>query len=382
LGTISKPAYICSLSFIPLDERKAFVLYKLNIMKYIQTLGLALLFFAACSNPTETPDTPRRSGIPELDAIEDKVNAQPNDTALQTLRFKVLINLEKYKDAVQNAELLIRLDSTQERFYRFLAEAYFEDNQSKPALQTLELAVQKFPKNTYLILSLAEMNLIVKEYDKGLVILDKALQLSPYDARAYFIKGQIFKEKGDTIQALAAFQTVTQQDPDNLDAYLQLAELCEKQNKPIALDYYANALAIDSSNETALLGKAQYYHQRGQLDKAAVIYEACIVAHPLLAEAPYNLGLLLLEQADKAKSKELYEKAFKRFDLATKNELQFGEAYYYKGLVSEKLGNLDAAKRDYQNAINMGEKLGFAKSALDKLNGSDRLPAKPRMSPL
>jgi tetratricopeptide (TPR) repeat protein len=350
-------------------------------MKYIQTLGLALVFFAACTNPTENPDTPRRSGIPELDAIEDKVNAQPNDTALQTVRFKVLMNLEKYKDAVQNAELLIRLDSTQERFYRFLAEAYFEDNQSKPALQTLELAVSKFPKNTYLALSLAEMNLIVKEYEKGLIILDKILELSPYDARAYFIKGQIFKEKGDTTQALAAFQVVTQQDPDNLDAYLQLAELCEKQNKPIALDYYANALAIDSSNETALLGKAQYYHQRGQLDKAAVIYEACIVAHPLQAEAPYNLGLLLLEQADKAKSKELYEKAFKRFDLATKNELQFGEAYYYKGLVSEKLGNLDAAKRDYQNAINMGEKLGLAQPALDKLNGSDTLPVKPRMSP-
>lgn len=307
-------------------------------------------------------------GVPEVDAITEKILQSPNDTTLYIARYKALMNIEEFERAIRDAEKLRQLDSNNLAYYRFLANAYFDNNQSLPAIKTLESAIAKHPNDIYTKLSLAEMHLIVEAHDQSLVILDNLLKDNPYNTQIMYMRGLVLKDRKDTMQALQAFQNVVQQDADHLEAYLQLSELSDALNNPIALQYIDNALRIDSVNQVALMKKAQYFHQRGKLDEAIVWYQKNIEAHPLVAEPAYNLGLLYLEQGDATKDKKKYELAHKYFHIATQNDVQFGEAYYYRGLASEKLGKINEARQDYENAIAMGEQLGLAEKALEQLN--------------
>ena len=65
---------------------------------------------------------------------------------------------------------------------------------------------------------------------------------------------------------------------------------------------------------------------------------------------------------------EMSFKYFFRFDIAVKYDPQFGDAYYFKGLSSEKLGNLENAIRDYKNAAANNNRFGRAEAALERLN--------------
>lgn len=310
---------------------------------------------------------------PEVAVWTEKIKASPRDTALYVARYKALIDAELHELAVEDAKMLISLDSTKVSYYRMLSNAYFEGNDSRQAIKIMQKAAERFDKDIYTRLALAEMHLVVQEYEQSRIVLDNILKLEPFNASARFMLGQLAKEQGDTMGALVQYQQVVEQDADHHDAYIQLGKLCDGLNRPIALQYFDNALRIDSNSMVALMSKAQYYHQRGQFDEALIIYNKGVNAQPLNAEVQYNMGLLYIERSDlaaakdKALSADYLERARKHFETATKCDVLFGEAYYYLGLAFEKQGKLSDAVRNYENAIRMGESLGLSQAALDRL---------------
>jgi tetratricopeptide (TPR) repeat protein len=342
---------------------------KKNALKWFSNAVLAFCLSACASEVKNTQNEQNKLlGIPEIDAFTEKIAKNPSDTALHHARAKVALQLEEFPLALADAEFLVRADSSKVDYFRLLADVYYESKQIQPCMDVLELTAKKFPKDIYTKLSLAEMQLILSEYDKSLITLDEIAKISPYNSEAMFLRGIVLKDKGDTLQSLAAFQEVVQQNGEHLEAYLQLAELNMSKNNPLALQYLNNALRIDSNNLVALSKKSYYFHNLGQFKNALEWYEKSTVAHPLDADVAYNKGLLLLDESEKNKDNKLLQQAYNSFKLATKNDVQFGEAYYYRGFCAEKLGNLEEAKNDYENAVAMNEKFGYAKEALKRLN--------------
>lgn len=312
------------------------------------------------------------TGLPEVDVWTEKIGKSPKDTALYVSRYKVLMEVGDFARAVADGRKLVELDSTNVRFYRLLADAHFDNNDSRQAIKTLQQARERFAGDIYTRLKLAEMHLIVNEFEQSRIELDNLLKIEPYNTGALYMLGQLAKEQGDTMGALLQFQRVVEQDAEHHDAYIQLGKLADELGKPIALQYFDNALRIDSNSLVALLNKAQYYHQRGEFDAALVIYNKAVLAHPQEESVQYNMGLLYMERAelsakDKAKAAEYLEKARKSFDNATKFAVDFGEAYYYLGLCYEKQGKMADARRHYENAVQMQEELGLAEAALARL---------------
>jgi tetratricopeptide (TPR) repeat protein len=341
-------------------------------------LGVILLLQAACGEKQAVAGTTTAAqdsvlvATPEVAVWTEKIKASPRDTALYVARYKALTEAELYELAVEDAKTLISLDSTKVAYYRMLSNAYFDANDSRQGIKVMQKAVDRFDKDIYTRLALAEMHMIVQEYEQSRIVLDNILKLEPFNASARYMLGQLAKEQGDTMGALVQFQQVVEQDAEHHDAYIQLGKLCDGLNRPIALQYFDNALRIDSNSMVALMSKAQYYHQRGQFDEALIIYNKGVNAQPLNAEVQYNMGLLYLERADlaakdKALSADYVERARKHFDTATKCDVLFGEAHYYLGVAFEKQGKISDAVRNYENAIRMGEALGLAQAALDRL---------------
>lgn len=341
-----------------------------NILLKI-AVWISFFLLIACNEPNKTTPDPlaaehgKTTGIPAIDALTQDIKANPNNISLRVARVNAYSEAGLYKEAEEEARRVYEYDKTNWRAARLLAWAYFDNQQSKPALKVLERALELHPDTIPLLLVQSEISLNVKQYNEALTAAEKVLKIQPLNVDGHFMRGLTLKYMGDTINALDNFQTVIEQDADHQEAYLQLAGMFAVRSQKRAIDYYDNVLRIDSTNYHALKGKADFYHQNfteenGLLEKAKVAYERLIIHHPQEPDGTYNYGLLYMELGD-------YTNAAHFFDVATKYDPTFGDAYYYKGEALERQGNYAAAKIAYQNASNNGARFGRAEKALDRL---------------
>lgn len=316
--------------------------------------------FAACGGSGEQPANQlpyKPTGIKPIDQLSEQIVTNPNKAELYFERSKAYYENDLFAESVADAERATQLDSTNPQYYRQLANAYFDNNQSRPAIKTLDKAMAAFPNETYFYLMASEIQLITEQYNEALISVDKLLKLEPYNAEALFMRGQVYKYMGDTLQAMMNYQKAVEQDADHLNSYLQLSILSGKMNHPLSLQYLDNALRIDSINITALMQKAWFFHNQAKYDDAKTWYEKAILHHPQNADPVYNVGHMFLEQAEQMakknpeKAKEFLGQAQKYFDSATKFDATFGEAYYYRGLTKERLGDKEGAWQDYDQAL-------------------------------
>ncbi len=343
-------------------------------------LLVGLLAVVACNEPEKTkPDSlaaehGKMTGIPSIDALTRDIKANPDNISLRVARANAYSNEGLFKEAEEEARRVYEYDKTNWRAARLLAWAYFDNQQSKPALKVLERALELHPDTIPLLLVQSEISLNVKQYNEALTAAEKVLKIQPLHADGHFMRGLTLKYMGDTLSALESFQTVIEQDAEHTEAYLQLGSIFAANKEIIAIEYFDNVLRLDSTNYNALKGKADYYHQNfddnnGLLEKAKAAYERLIVHHPQEPDGTYNYGLLYMELGD-------YEKAEHFFDVATKYDPVFGSAYFYKAEAQERQGNYEAAKITYQNAASNEDsraRKGRAQEALERLAKKDYL---------
>jgi tetratricopeptide (TPR) repeat protein len=98
----------------------------------------------------------------------------------------------------------------------------------------------------------------------------------------------------------------------------------------------------------------------GQFDEAFAIYRNIIRRNPDYSNAFFDMGMIYLEM-------DSLNKAYSNFNLAAKTDPLFVKAYYFRGLTSELLGNIDAAKADYNQASRMAPSYPEPKEALERL---------------
>ena len=333
-------------------------------MKVIQSLFVLAMLLSACQDLKKEPvtfnDYGGLTGIPAIDAITNDIKNDPDNIQLYVERCQAYTNDNFHKEAVRDAEIILSKDSSNWRSYRLLAGCYLDNNESRRALKTLDKGTERFPDNAYLLLVQAEMNHILQQYDQALIATEKIIKFDPFNVEAYFMQGIIFKDMKDTARAVNALQYAVEQNADHIDSYIELAHIFYQLGKPIAVDYFHNALRIDSTNYTALKGLALFHHQIGQLTSAKDIYKKLIYHHPQEADGSYNFGLLFMEE-------ENWSEALRYFDIATKYSPLFAEAYYFKGYALEELGQIEQAKIAYTNAMNNNDRDNKAAKALERL---------------
>jgi tetratricopeptide (TPR) repeat protein len=332
-------------------------------------LGISFLGIQSCTEGGTGPVLEavhgEFTGIPSIDAITKYIKADPNNMVLRMARCEAYTNEGLLKEAETEARKIWETDKTNWKYSVLLAWTYFDNNKSKPAIKTLEQAMEIHPDTIPLLIIHSRLNLNVKHYDEALISAEKVLKISPLNTEGLFMRGLVLKYIGDTINAISDFQTAVENDADYLESYMQLANIFAAKNQKIAIQYYDNALRIDSLAYEALIGKANFYHQNytpqnGMLEKAKTAFEQAILHHPQESDASFNYGMLYLEEED-------YEQAHHFFNIAIQYDLEFGDAYYYKGFAAEKMGNIEAAVNDYNNAIANNHRFKLAQKALKRL---------------
>ena len=336
-----------------------------NIMYLaIALLGiLAIWYFSSRGKENKVEDSSAFDQTPELARLSALIDQNPNNDTLLYRRARVYYNEEAYDEALKDLNTALSRDSMQPMYYHLLADIlldYARPNDSRRAIEVLKLAEKRFPDRIPTLLKLSEFQLIVRQHGDALETLNKILLMDPQNAEAFYMAGRVALDQGDTTKAVASLQKSVKLDSDNEDAWMFLGRIFGDRNNPVAIQYFDNALRLDSTNLEAREYKGAYYKRRGEFEEAFAIYRDIIARNPDYANAYFDMGMIYLEL-------DSLSKAYSNFDIATRVDPIFVKAYYYRGVASEEMGNKEQALSDYRQANGMSPNYTDAKEAKERL---------------
>ncbi len=300
---------------------------------------------------------------PEITTLSENIHRTPNDPALYYARANAYFDYGNIKYALQDFQQAYQMDSTNASYALGFSDCLFELNNAEGAIAVLEDYRKHEPNNVDVLITLAVdyFKLPKPELLKSIQLLDEAIKLDVQNPDAYFFKGMIFKESGDTARAISSFQTTVEVDPDFQEAYMQLGNLYAAQENKLALQYYDDAIRLDSTDREAAYAKAKFYQDNGSLTQAISDYKTMIIKDPQDAEAIYNLATIYY-------GIDSIAAAYKYYELAIRQAPAVGISYYGKGLCAEELKKFDEAISLYTQALNLDPDLVEAEKRLQYLN--------------
>ncbi len=354
-GAEAQRFFFCGLRYVKF--------LKFGISKFCLYLVIgSLFFFLSCQNEPKQATTPTfpTTGNPAIDGLSKEIAASPNDPRLYAQRGALNYENEGYDEAIQDLNKALSYDSTNVTYLHLLADAYLDYYQSYNAISTMKKAASLYPDRIPTLLKLCEFQLILQKYDESINTINSILKLQPLNAEAFFMLGMNFKEMGNVDRAIGSFQTAVENDPDLIDAWINLGQLHGQKKSKLTPVFFDNALKIDPNNVSALHAKAAYLHNSNQLPAAIATYRQLNIIDPTYEEGFFNSGIIYLEM-------DSMKQAYHHFNLAVQTSPTYIMAYYYRGLVQEKIGQVEAAKKDYQQALNLNPEFERAREALKGL---------------
>lgn len=314
--------------------------------RFFAVIWTVALFASFCKNEPKTATTQVGSANPTIAELTALLEKSPDNDSLLFRRSEAFYEEGSYDPALEDIMRAIEIDSMRAPYFHLWADIFLDYYKSAAALKVMEAAAIRFPERIPTLLKLSEFQLILKQRSEALSTIDKIFRLDPQNAEGWFMTGQICKDMGETDRAIASYKKAIAIDPDNRDSYLSLGQLFTAKRDKLALQYFGNALRIDSSSLETRHAMATYFEKTGDLNRAKTIYREIINLDGSYAEAYFNTGLLLLDQ-------DSVEKARDHFDLTLKTDPLFIKAFYFRGVAEEKLGQKKEALADYDQALRM-----------------------------
>lgn len=304
---------------------------------------------------------------PEIAELSLKIKETPNQAELYLNRADAYMAHGNLKFALLDYKKSYSLDSVKQAYAMGLADCYFEVNYPDSAIYILEQFLKHEPENIDVLFDVA-LDYFLLPSPKYQIALDRLNTILKKDIQysdAYFYKGLIYKETGDTAKAISNFQTAIETNPDHYDAYMQLGLLYAVQKNPLAVKYFDNAILINDSSNEAKYARAKFMQDNGQMKDAIEYYKNIIIKNPQDADAIYNLAAIYY-------GIDSMEKSYRMFDLAIKQDPAKKEAYFGKGLSAEGLGKTEEAISYYKQALNLDPNYTDAENQLNQLNAKQK----------
>lgn len=305
-----------------------------------------------------------RKLTPEIEDLSVRIAGAPGNADLYYARGNAYLSYGNSKYALIDYRKAYSLDSNASQNAIGLSECLFEVNDVDAAIRTLEQFLARHPDNADAWIDLGTDFFLLPQprYKDALNALNQVVRLDIQNADAYFYKGLIYKELGDTAKAISNFQTCTQTDPDYYNAFMQLGILFSARRDPLAIQYFDAAIAINDTSSEASYARAKFLQDNGNLRDAIDNYRDIISRNPQDADAIYNLATIYYGM-------DSIGKAYRFFELAIAQDPARALAYYGKGLCAEDMKKTQEAVSLYTQALNLDPGIKDAEKRLKKLNG-------------
>lgn len=303
-----------------------------------------------------------------LEAINQRILDDPGNFQNYLDRAKYFGAKSQYKDALDDIDRALRADSTKGDIYLFRGEIYWFQKNVDGAYKEYEHCLRFESQNEDCLLKKAAIDIALANFDIALEHINTALQQDEQLPYAYYLKGRLYREIGDTTLSASSYQTAIELNPDFYDAYIEVALLYAAKRSDLALEYYTTAIGIQPNSVEAWYNKAMYLQEnagknRSKLDQAFKCYDQIEIIDPQNATANFNKGYIHLELLGQ------FDSAAAEFTTAIQKFPGYSQAYYNRGLCYESLSNKASAENDYRAALKIQPTYDDAAKALSRVRG-------------
>jgi len=169
-----------------------------------------------------------------------------------------------------------------------LGIAYLDQFQYADAVQAFNEVVKLRPEYADAYTNIALTNIAWEKYGSARDSLERALALSPDDARALYYLALLERRAGNSDAEIADLEAVVKRYPQSRDARRDLGTSYYREHKyPQAIEQFEALLAIDSDDIAAHYNLAILYYRVGMKEKAAV-QQALFATKKIDPTAPTN----------------------------------------------------------------------------------------------
>lgn len=315
-------------------------------MKHIVHLFILFLpILFSLSGCNSTPATGEMSNDEILKVLDAKINKHPNDDNLLYDRAKILMKMNRVNDAIVDLTRATSLNKKEYKYFMLLGDAYFANGDVEHSYSSLQQALELRPESAEAYLKLGEIAYYSRDYDRAMDNLGKVTAKDPNNRTALFMKSFIYKETGDTSNAILLLRKVCDIYPDYEPAFEELGILYAVHHNPMAVEYLSTANRIEPNNTNALYALAMYYQDGNKMDQAEEIYKRILDINDSHKLAWHNRGYIqLFTYGD-------YELAVEYLTRAIQCDSTFLEAWTNRACAYELMGKKDLAAQDFRQAL-------------------------------
>lgn len=287
-------------------------------------------------------------------------------------------NLGDIRGAQQDFNRCIRLDPVFTNGYHYRAITYGRFGDYDAALKDLEEAIRLRPGYMGLYYTRGVTYFLAQKFDLAVADFNRFIKKEPKDPGAYLNRGASYLFLGDTLKALSDYNRAIKLDRFEPEGYIRRGRVNAMRKKyAVAIADMNKAIELDSTNTFAYFNRAIMHFDRNDYNSAMADFNRVLKDEPGNALTLYNRSLInarvgnfedALDDMDRVininpknvlayfnraaffMEMQRWRDALEDYDKAIELYPDFAKAYMNRSYVKNRLGMLRESKADYETA--------------------------------
>lgn len=295
--------------------------------------------------PTPTPRPSQRAARATQLIIENDLLAaeaelaravaeRPRSIAFLYAHGSLLIELERYDEALELGAAITDLDARDERGFALQAAALTWQGQPALAIPIALSGLELNPRYTPLHAALTRAYVDTDRWTEALETGERGLSVNPDDADLIRAYAYALQSVGSYNEAINYLQRAIELRPTYLPTHFELAGLfLARDENSSAIDLYNRVLSIDPRNARGMLRLCLAYRKVGEFARALGFCKDSVENNPSDPAAQFQLGLLHYRERQFNESRAAFQQCLTHddgiYDLSCRYRL--GLSHYYTG---------------------------------------------------
>ena len=228
------------------------------------------------------------------------------------LKSKILIDDEKYDDALQGLNEALRLNPDNSYIYFYKGFINNKKGEHQEALNNYLKSIEINNKDKIIYYNLGLAYLEISDFEKSLNYLNKSFELDNTFYQALIKSGEVLLKSNEYDKSIEIFDKIlnNEKEKNNELALLRKGDaLFMKNNFKEALELYENVLKLNENNEEALIGAGICERKLFKLDEAINYYDWVLKINNNNENVLYNKAIALSLKGNNQDSNDLLTKA-------------------------------------------------------------------------
>ena len=315
-------------------------------------------------------------------AEDEKAEIEKNQSKLDEI-VKRLENAssdaEKQKlvdEGLELAKKMIEKGSESDTAHYILAQDAQKKKNYQQALTELELAAAM--KDNYLYYyDMGKLQYLLRRFPDAKASFIRSIELNNKFSPSVYNLGLTYVKLNDEGSALKSFQKSVEINPEYEKGYIEQARVYNRQGKLAeCVKAYDTLIKLFPDNNSAIMELGSVYYQYGKYEESEAQYKQVLERLPKSEEktlTAYNLSKVLYDDRKYAEASRYGWIAYDEKDFLLNDNQQANITYNY-ALIQEKNGKTDAAKKFYNEALQLNPAHTKSKINLSALYMSDANP--------